>query len=202
MSPYGHFVDQGQIVTPVYWGSHWPLARGNTTGGAIDGRINFTPCHNSIMTWGYFLRPEPLRSAQFDMPDASGRVKPMLRQTWAWLIGMSDAGDDRLLQWARSFSAPPSLDLQGARLNAESYVPERRALRLIVEESTVVIRVKPRDVCINPVFELADAPRKLARVQLGERALVTEEYAWDGHTLWVNATMLEDTVLTLKFCDS
>ena len=159
MSPYGHFTDQGQVVTPVYWGSHWPLARGNTTGGAIDDRIRFTPCHNSIMTWGYFLRPEPVRTAQFEMLDTLGRSKPMVRQTWAWLIGMSDADDERLLQWARSFSAPPSLNLQGARLDAESYVPERRALRLVVEDRTVVIEVKPREVCVNPVFELTNAPK-------------------------------------------
>ena len=26
------FFDAGQMVTPCYWGSHWPLARGNSTG--------------------------------------------------------------------------------------------------------------------------------------------------------------------------
>jgi hypothetical protein len=198
MSPYGHFTDQGQVVTPVYWGSHWPLARGNTTGGAIDDRIRFTPCHNSIMTWGYYLPPEPVLTAQIKMLDTLGRSKPTIRQTWTWLVGMSDADDERLLQWARSFSAPPSLDLQGARLDAESYVPERRALRLVVEDTTVVIEIKPCEVCVNPVLELTNAPKKLARVQLDERTLTGREYAWDGQTLWVNATMLEATTLTLR----
>ena len=38
-------------MTPCYWGSHWPLARGNSTGNKIDDRIAFTPCHNSVMSW-------------------------------------------------------------------------------------------------------------------------------------------------------
>ena len=29
---FGPFFDGGQMVTPCYWGSHWPLARGNSTG--------------------------------------------------------------------------------------------------------------------------------------------------------------------------
>lgn len=202
MSPYGHFADRGQVVTPVYWGSHWPLARGNSTGGAIDDRISFTPCHNSIMTWGYSRRPEPVRTARSQMPDSLGRTKPMIRQTWAWLIGMSDADDARLLQWARSVSAPPALSPHGARLDAESSVPERRALRLIVEDTTVTIKLAPRDVCVNPVLELANAPKNLARVQLGERPLTAREYAWDGQTLWISATLLEATTLTLEFSDS
>ena len=45
------FFDAGQMVTPCYWGSHWPLARGNSTGSKIDDRIQFTPCHNSVMSW-------------------------------------------------------------------------------------------------------------------------------------------------------
>ena len=45
------FFDAGQMVTPCYWGSHWPLARGNSTGNKIDDRIQFTPCHNSVMSW-------------------------------------------------------------------------------------------------------------------------------------------------------
>jgi len=44
---YSPFYDQYCLVTPVYWGSHWPLARGKTTGGSIDDRIHFTPAHNA-----------------------------------------------------------------------------------------------------------------------------------------------------------
>ena len=29
---FAPFFDGGQMVTPCYWGSHWPLARGNSTG--------------------------------------------------------------------------------------------------------------------------------------------------------------------------
>ena len=37
------FSDGGQMVTPCYWGSHWPLARGNSTGSKIDDRIAVHP---------------------------------------------------------------------------------------------------------------------------------------------------------------
>ena len=40
---FGPFFDGGEMVTPCYWGSHWPLARGNSTGRTIDDRIQFTP---------------------------------------------------------------------------------------------------------------------------------------------------------------
>ena len=126
----------------------------------------------------------------------------MIRQTWAWLIGMGNADDERLLEWAHSFAAPPSVELRDARLDAESYVPERRALRLIVEDTTVGVTLTPSEVCVNPVFELTDAPEELARVQLGDRTLAKEEYAWDGQTLWVDATMTETATLTLEFSDS
>ena len=29
---FGPFTDREEMVTPFYWGSHWPLARGNMTG--------------------------------------------------------------------------------------------------------------------------------------------------------------------------
>ena len=29
---FAPFFDKGEMVTPCYWGSHWPLARGNATG--------------------------------------------------------------------------------------------------------------------------------------------------------------------------
>ncbi len=192
------FFDKGYLVTPTYWGSHWPLARGKTTGWVIDDRVQFTPCHNSIMSWRC-NQPTPVRTAQFETLDTLGRSRPMLVQTLVWLIGMSDAGDAHLLEWAQSFSKPPSLEVQGARLDAEPYVPERRAIRLIVEDKTVTITIKPATVCVNPVFELSEAPKTLASVRLANRLLETKEYAWDGKTLWVKATLTQDTPLRLEF---
>ncbi len=197
---FAPFFDNGQLVTSFYWGSHWPLARGKTTGYAIDDRVALTPCHNSIMSWCK-NRPVPLRTAQYEMIDALGRSKPMQVQTWAWLIGMSDAPDQRLLEWARSFSAPPSLTLHGAQLGAGSYIPERRAIRLIVDEKTVTIGLTPAATCVNPVFELFQAPKTLVRVELDARPLAAKEYAWDGKTLWINATMSRSRQLRLVFGD-
>jgi len=199
-APFAPFFDKGQLVTPCYWGSHWPLARGKTTGYAIDDRVHFTPCHNSVMSWGR-IRPKPLRSAQLETLDTLGRSKPMLLQTWVWLIGMSDADDARLVEWAQSFSHPPVLELNGARLEAESYIPERRAIRLMVEEKSVTMTIKPAPRCVNPVFELAGAPGPLTGVQLAGRNLGTNDYAWDGKTLWIGATLVQNTPLRLEFGD-
>ena len=79
-------------------------------------------------------------------------------ETWAWLIGMTDANDDVLLQIAQSFAQPPSLELSGAKQDSESYVSERRALRIVEENKTVAIMIKPDRWCVNPVFELQNAP--------------------------------------------
>ena len=42
-APFAPFHDRGYLVTPAYWGSHWPLSRGKTTGMSIDDRIRFSP---------------------------------------------------------------------------------------------------------------------------------------------------------------
>ena len=112
---------------------------------------------------------------------------------------MTDASDQRLLEWAQSFRTPPSLELQGAKLDLDSYVAERRAVRLIVENSTPVITLKPSVRYINPVFELIGAPKNLASVALGNRPLKPTEYAWDGQTLWISANVDTTTALKLEF---
>ncbi len=96
------------MVTPCYWGSHWPLARGNSTGNSIDDRIQFTPTHNSVMSWAG-KRPVPLSTSELVTLDTLGRSRPMIVRRWAWLIGTSDAADGRLVDWAKSFATPPSL---------------------------------------------------------------------------------------------
>src|SRR5262249_52305064 len=124
---FGPFSDRGEMVTPCYWGSHWPLARGNATGNAIDERIHLTPTHNSVMTWpGH--RPAPLRSAELVTLDTRGRSKPMAMRTWSWLIGMTDEPDTRVIERARSLAEPPALEIRGGRVAFEAYAPERRAL--------------------------------------------------------------------------
>jgi hypothetical protein len=196
---YDPFFDKGELVTSFYWGSHWPLARGKTTGWAIDGRIASTPCHNSVMSWAQ-NRPAPVRAAMVDSVDTLGRSKPMQVRTWVWLIGMSDASDDGLMDWAKSFAQPASLvDIRGARLAPEPYSPERRAMRLIAESAQVTLTIKPTPVCVNPVLELAGAPGALIGVQLAGRNLDAKHYAWDGKTLWIQATLAQPTSLRLEF---
>ena len=74
----------------------------------------------------------------------------MTVERWAWLIAMSDAPDAQLLDWAGSFSSPPSVEVSGGRLDFDSYVPERRAIRLIVDNATVSMAIQPNVTCVNP----------------------------------------------------
>ncbi len=195
---FAPFSDRGQIVTPCYWGSHWPLARGNATGSTIDDRIALTPCHNSVMSWAR-IKPEPVRSAQFVGLDAQGRSRLMSCRRWVWLIGMSDASDWELGERATSFSYPPSLEVQGGRLDFDSYDPQRRALRLHVQDQNVAIKLKPRNWCVNPVFELLEAPGGPLTVRRDGAKMSPDFYAWDGRTLWLDATISEPAELNLVF---
>ena len=67
----------------------------------------------------------------------------MTVRRWAWLIGMSDASDGRLRDRARSFATPLRFELEGARLEFDSYVPERRAIRLTSTDGTSRSRSSP-----------------------------------------------------------
>ena len=195
---FGAFTDRGQVVTPCYWGSHWPLARGNATGYKIDDRVALTPCHNSVMSWAS-VKPEPIRSALRAGLDAQGRSRPMSIRRWTWLIGMSAASDVELGKWAQSFAFPPSLEVQGGRLEFNTYAPERRALRVLVQDETVTIKLKPFPVVMNPVFELLGAPDGPLTVHLDGSNISPAKFAWDGHTLWLNATLEKPTEIVLGF---
>lgn len=192
------FFDRGYMVTPAYWGSHWPLARGNTTGGAIDDRIHVSPSHNSLMSWARH-RPEPILSRIGPSLDTLGRSRQMQTQRWVWLIGMTGDSDENLIARARSFSEPASLEAQGAVIDIDSYVPERRAYRLRIQDHTVAVTIKPTVRCMNPVFELLDAPKTLVRAELANRRLREGEYAWDGQTLWLGIDSGDAVRLQLKF---
>lgn len=186
------FYDDGEIVTPGYWGNHWPLGRGAPTGGAIDQRIHFSPAHISTFGWGLWSggnRPAPLYSGTTNAIDALGRSRQMLTQRWSWLIAKTDAPDEVLLNWAHSYSAPPSLRIKGARLDFPSYSPERRAMRLVAEAPSIEIKLTPAVYAMNPVFEIDNAPNVLTGVTLNDKALALDAYAWDGATLWVRASI-------------
>jgi hypothetical protein len=198
------FKVDGQIVTPAYWGSHWPLSRGKSTGAEIDDRIEFSPAHNSLLTWGMNNDPPPLSRCGLQTLDTLGRSREMISERWAWLIAMTGASDAELLDWARSFSAPPSVQVEGAQLEFDAYAPERRAIRLDVTGKTVLVRLTPTEptvnpLTVNPVFELRNAPGELATVRLDAELLPTTGYAWDGSVLWVKAKVTKPVSFKLSF---
>jgi hypothetical protein len=197
---YRPFYSQGQMVTPYYWGNHLPLARRKPTGINIDDLAAMTPAHNAMMSWGH-RRPKPLESRVAAMPDALGVTRPMQVEKWAWLIGLSDADDTRLLEWSRSFANPPKVEAEGAGLQTPAYNTERRATLLTVERPIVSLTIKPTTPCVNPVLELHNAPKTLARIELNGAALTAHDYAWDGRTLWLNTTLRRESTLRLVFSE-
>jgi hypothetical protein len=188
------------MVTPFYWGNHLPLARRKPTGINIDELASMTPAHNAMMSWGH-RRPQPLESRTADMPDALGVTRKMKVEKWAWLIGLSDAADARLLEWSRSFSTPPKVEAEGAKLQSPAYNTERRAMLLTVEKPQVTLTIKPATPCVHPVFELQGAPKILSRLELDSHIVAASEYAWDGRTLWLDITLPRETTLRLTFRD-
>jgi hypothetical protein len=195
------FYSQGQMVTPFYWGNHLPLARRKPTGHNIDDLASMTPAHNAMMSWGH-RRPQPLESRTAEMPDALGVTRMMKVEKWAWLIGLSDSDDARLLEWSRSFATPPQVQADGGRLQTPSYNTERRATLLSVDKPEVSLTITPSTPCVHPVFELQGTPKTLSRLELDGRELTPADYAWDGRTLWLNATLRKRTSLRLKFTDT
>jgi len=198
--PFAFFAplrDRHQLVTPVYWGNHWPLTRGAPTGQGINDAVHKTPAHNSIMTWGFHLRPEPLESQMVDTKDTLGKKRRMHVQKFAWLIGMTDDSDARLLERAQSYAQPPDISVTGGVY--EGWKADLRAHQIAVAESTVMIRIKPRVPCVNPVFNLTSASDKLRAVTLDERLLLRKDYAWDGRTLWLDTDITRTATLQLTF---
>lgn len=133
------------------------------------------------------------------MQNALGETHEMTRQTFFWLIGATDAHDDGLRHWMQSFSQPSGMKLSGARQDTELSAPERRALCLVAEAGTVTITINPDGRCLNPVFELCNAPQKFRRVSLAGSEWTLDRYAWDGKTFWLRATLEQPSVLQLEF---
>jgi hypothetical protein len=115
------------------------------------------------------------------------------------MIGMTAESDEQLVQRAHSFASPPSITVRGGRVDIDGYVPERRALRINVEDRALRVSIKPERPFVNPVFELVNAPAKDIEVSLDGAALEKDEYRWDGHCLWLNITLQKQTNLSVIF---
>ena len=59
----------------------------------------------------------------------------------------------------------------------------------------------PSTPCVHPAFELLKAPKTLSAVELNDRPLAATDYAWDGHVLWLNATLRGETTVRLTFAE-
>jgi len=112
---------------------------------------------------------------------------------------MTDADDARLLQWARSYATAPSLAVTGGHVGFEGWSPERRSLAVAVEARSIEILVTPDVPCVNPVFEMVGATEGSPRVAIDGRPLAPGSWAWDGRTLWIDATIERPARIRIDF---
>jgi hypothetical protein len=199
---FAGFQDQGKTVTPCYWGSHWPLARGQTTGGTINDRIHASPGHNSVLSWARH-RPTTGKESLLTTIDSLGQSKLMRRQTWTWLIGLTDASDQEVRDVAHSFAFPPNVAvLKGTRLDAEGYVPDRRAIQLVAEGNISEFQLEPNRVTVNPVLEFSGKHSRPVQILLDGTPLEKTRFAWGNNTVWIDATLTAKTHIQVVFPSS
>lgn len=204
---FGPQYDRGATVTRAYWGYHWPLSRVGGLGASGKDGIDRSPAHNSIATTGWTAgenepSPRPIHRERQWMRDANGEYTQMRRDTFAWLIGMTDCSDDQLRQRAQSYREPPPVKVQGAVLDADSYYSlERRAVCLAMSEGShsVGIAVSPKVPLVDPVFEIERTPKALKEFFADGARLDCRQYAWDGRILWLDLTISQPTELRLEF---
>jgi hypothetical protein len=68
-----------------------------------------------------------------------------------------------------------------------------------MEQQSADITLTPVAHCMDPVFELSGVRGKLAAVSLDGHALAQSDYAWDGRTLWIRASIDRPAHLHLGF---
>lgn len=138
------------------------------------------------------------------MRDGNGDLKQMRRDTFAWFIGMTDAGDDELRLRVQSHREPPAIQVQGGALKADSfYSLQRRALCLAMDGDSrvITIAISPKVACVDPVFEIERAPGLLERVLVDGSPADRASYAWDGKTLWFDMVLNHPVKLELVFAE-
>jgi hypothetical protein len=119
----------------------------------------------------------------------------MQLQVFAWLIGMTDASDDELLERAKNYGTDPPLDIHGAK--SVVWNPSNRSFA--IDTNKVQLKLSPRGVCVNPAFDFGKRTGKLANVKLDGNPVAQNKYAWDGKLLWLNTRLTRPTMLELKF---
>ncbi|WP_129777440.1 hypothetical protein [Peristeroidobacter soli] len=185
--------DRGEIVSPAYWGNHWPVTRGKWTGWTINDQISAGPAHSSLAVWipidpdSNKLRFEmaPLQQSQWEMPDCAAPPRLCNLNRFVWMIGNTDLSDADVIEMAKSYLHPPSITVTGGRPAVPAYTPERRALRVVAESSSITLDLNSPRAIINPTFEIDDAPSKLALITLDGTPLPANAYQWDGSILWI-----------------
>ncbi len=136
------------------------------------------------------------------MRDGFGQLNLMRRDVYVYLIGMTDATDGELRQRAQSFAQPPAIQVQGAEVDGNSYYAQDRqalCLKMNGANRTVEITISPNVRCVNPVFEIKNAPKTLRAVRLNDQEMDTARYRWDGKTLWLDVTLSQPAELQLDF---
>ncbi len=193
------FYDRGALATPMYWGCHWPLSRGYPTAYAIE-----RPHRRNAGPQLFHARRHAPTPAQRNRPDAqcpgeTGNLE-------ARHVGLADRHDRRRRRRTAAVGPelrpPAKAGSPRSEAGRRALRAERRALCLTVENPSVTITITPDGHCVNPVFELAHAPKTLSAVRLDDRPLAADRYRWDGATLWLNARLDRPATLKLEFAEA
>jgi hypothetical protein len=191
--------DRGQLVSPAHWGDNWPISRGFPT---VMGQINDAHMHLAPGQVALFNPPEPdpISVGVVRTIDALGHSGKLTITQRVWLIGQTNASDERLRDWAKSFSTPPSIDLAGAHLDFPTFSQERRAIRIIADSPSVLLKLTPASYTVNPVFEISNPKGNLLGITIDGVSLSAADFSWDGGVLWTRVSIdVKGAAIGLKF---
>ena len=195
---FGPFFDRGEMVTPAYWGSHWPLARGNATGSKIDSRIDITPSHNSLLSWAK-QQPTPTHARDQFMRDTLGVEKTMRIKRWAWLVGVTDQSDEQVIKSAKAYAFPPDAVVAGGRVSDPLSFIERRALAIEIHQPTVQITLTPKHPADSLALEINGTNQDPESITIDGQPLDPEHYDCHRHIIWIRHPFHKTTRIELQF---
>lgn len=196
LAPYAFppMYERGEIVTPAYWGNHWPLTRGKWTGWTINDQVGAGPSHNSLAVWipldpdSGKLRFEmaPVQQSRWEMPGCAARKRLCTLNKFVWMIGNTELPDRDVIEIATSFLGVPDIQVvRGGHPAIPAYIPGRRALRVIAESPSLDLELNSEAAIVAPVIEIEGAPKELTSVALDGQVVSPKSYRWDGSTLWI-----------------
>jgi len=199
---FNHFIVQydgwkvdGRYISPSYWGVHWPVTRGYPTTRSAPPGWRERPAHASLMA----IDSEPDRRIYYN--------KQLEAVTWTWLIGNTDAPDERVLEIARSWIGPVEMEVARGGGAAE-YDAGQRAYVVETGGGPVELRAggAAGDKAVNPAFVLENFDGPVSEVRIDGKKLGAGDYRtgverpWEGAAavLWIDGSVQAGSKITIR----